>query len=298
MVEKGRFVIITGLSGAGKSEAMHAFEDLGYFCIDNLPANLIPKFAELYNQSRGRVSRVALVVDIRGREFFSSFLDALDELGKMGIEYEVLFLEASPEVLVRRFKETRRRHPLAGEGSILEGIRAERERLGEIRGRADHITDTSSLTAKQLREKIQAVYGDTSQKGRITISIISFGFKYGLPLDCDLVFDCRFLPNPYYEKSLSLLTGLDDLVKQYVMKSPVAVKFRQKLHDFVDFLLPHYVEEGKTHLVIGIGCTGGRHRSVVLAEELSRFLREGGYTVSVEHRDLANDAPARQEKSE
>ncbi|HHY47579.1 MAG TPA: RNase adapter RapZ [Firmicutes bacterium] len=285
-MEENGLIIITGLSGAGKSEAMHAFEDLGFFCIDNLPANLIPKFAELYSQSGGKVARAVLVVDIRSRGFFDSLLEALDALEEMGLDYEILFLEASDEVLVRRFKETRRRHPLASEGSILEGIKAERRRLDQVRGRASRIIDTSTLTARQLKEKIQNIYGGEHQKGRISIAIISFGFKYGLPMDADLVFDCRFLPNPHYVDALRPLTGQDERVREYVLKSPLTRRFQQKLHDFVTFLLPHYLEEGKAQLVIGIGCTGGRHRSVTLADELAAFLRGKGYNVSVEHRDI------------
>ncbi len=281
----GRFVIITGLSGAGKSEAVRAFEDMGFFCVDNLPPTLIPKFAELVAQSEGKTNKIALVVDIRSREFFDSLSAALDALEEMGVTYEILFLEASDEVLVRRFKETRRRHPLSAEGGVLEGIEEERHRLEEIRGRATRIIDTSAIPPKQLRERIMNVFARTPQRERIDVAVVAFGFKYGIPMDADLVFDVRFLPNPHYVESLRPLTGEAEPVREYVFQSPVTRRFLQKLFDFMAFLLPHYVKEGKTQLVVGIGCTGGRHRSIAIADRLAGFLRERGYNVTVEYRD-------------
>lgn len=285
VLSEGRFVIITGLSGAGKSEAVRAFEDMGFFCVDNLPPTLIPKFAELVAQSDGKINNIALVVDIRSREFFDRLSGALDALEEMGVTYEILFLEASDEVLVRRFKETRRRHPLSAEGGVLEGIEEERRRLEEIRGRATRIIDTTALPPRQLRERIMNAFARASQKERLDVVVVAFGFKYGIPMDADLVFDVRFLPNPHYVESLRPLTGDMEPVREYVFQSPVTRRFLQKLFDLMAFLLPHYVKEGKTQLVVGIGCTGGRHRSIAIADRLAGFLKERGYSVSVEYRD-------------
>lgn len=284
-MSEGRFVIITGLSGAGKSEAVRAFEDMGFFCVDNLPPTFIPKFAELVAQSDGKINNIALVVDIRSREFFDRLSSALDALEEMGVTYEILFLEASDEVLVRRFKETRRRHPLSAEGGVLEGIEEERRRLEEIRGRATRIIDTTALPPRQLRERIMNAFARASQKERLDVVVVAFGFKYGIPMDADLVFDVRFLPNPHYVESLRPLTGDMEPVREYVFQSPVTRRFLQKLFDLMAFLLPHYVKEGKTQLVVGIGCTGGRHRSIAIADRLAGFLKERGYSVSVEYRD-------------
>lgn len=280
-----RFVIITGLSGAGKTEAIRAFEDLGFFCVDNLPATLIPKFAELCAQSGGRINKIALVVDIRSGEFLDSLQSALAALEEMGINYEILFLEASTETLVRRFKETRRPHPLASLGGLIEGISAERKRLEDFRGRATKIIDTSNLSARRLRERIAESFGH-DEAMRLAIAVVSFGFKYGLPMDCDLVFDVRFLPNPHYVESLRNFTGEDEPVREYVLRWPVTEKFIRKLFDLIAFLIPNYINEGKTQLVIGIGCTGGKHRSVTIASELAKFLRSERHRVTLEHRDL------------
>lgn len=284
-----RFVIITGMSGAGKTEAIRAFEDLGYFCIDNLPATLIPKFAELCAQSEGKINKIALVIDVRSGEFFDSAVEALGNLEEMGTNYEILFLEASTEVLVRRYKETRRRHPLASLGGIVDGIKIERKRLDELRGKATKIIDTSALSSRELRARIVELFGQEGGAHRIPVVVVSFGFKYGVPMDADLVFDVRFLPNPHYVESLRPLTGDDEPVREYVLKWPVTHKFTQKLFDFMAFLVPLYVKEGKTQLIIAIGCTGGRHRSVTLATSLGEFLREKGYSASIEHRDVNRD---------
>jgi UPF0042 nucleotide-binding protein len=286
MMRENRFVLITGFSGAGKSGALHSFEDLGFFSMDNLPPALIPKFAELCIQSEGKINRVALVCDIRGGELFSGLFEALDRLEEMGFNYEILFLEATEDVLIRRFKETRRRHPLAERGSIFEAIREERSLLEDIRGKADMIVDTSDLAPAELKEKINRLYAPESWERSILITLISFGYKYGLPLDADLVFDVRFLPNPYYVDSLRPLNGNDDRVKKYLWKWAITHRFFQKLEDLVVFLLPCYVKEGKPLLAIAVGCTGGKHRSVALANELARILDEKKYKVRIEHRDI------------
>lgn len=281
-----RFVIITGLSGAGKSEAMKCFEDLGYFCVDNLPPVLIPKFAELCAQPGGRINRIALVVDIRGGSFFDDVSESLETLEETGFSYEILYLEAEDEVLVRRFKESRRRHPLSASGGVLEGIRLERERLEELRGKATQIVDTSALTARELRETIINHFSYLPEQERLLITVVSFGFKNGLPLDADLVFDVRFLPNPHYVESLRALNGNTEEVANYVLKWPVTTRFLSKLYDLMEFLIPYYVQEGKTSLLLGIGCTGGQHRSVTIANRLGDFLRTKGYRVVVDHRDI------------
>ncbi|NLS45133.1 MAG: RNase adapter RapZ [Firmicutes bacterium] len=290
-MHNGRFVIITGLSGAGKSEAVRAFEDLGFFCVDNIPPTLIPKFAELAAQSEGKIDKIALVVDIRSREFFDRLFSTLDELEIMGVEYEILFLEASDETLVRRFKETRRRHPLSAEGGIIEGISEERRKLEEVRRKASRTIDTSSITPKQLRERIKTGFVKLSSKKGIDVIVVSFGFKYGIPIDADLIFDVRFLPNPYYVESLRPLTGESEAVEEYVLRSRVANSFINKLYDFMVFLLPQYLKEGKAQLIVGIGCTGGRHRSVAIANRLADFLKNRGYNTTMEHRDM--DTPER-----
>ncbi|MDT3698883.1 MAG: RNase adapter RapZ [Thermincola sp.] len=281
-----RFVIVTGLSGAGKTQAIRGLEDLGFFCVDNLPPTLIPKFAELCAQSEGRVNKIALVVDIRGGGFFDSVYESLESLKSLGIKYEILFLEASDETLVRRFKESRRRHPLSDKGSTLEGILKERARLEELKGKAHKIIDTSNLTNKQLKEQITSIYGAASGEQRLNITLMSFGYKYGIPLDSDLVFDVRFLPNPYYIDELRPLTGNDLEVQRYVMDSPVCKTFMRKFSGLINFLIPHYIKEGKTNLTIAIGCTGGQHRSVTLANKLAEILDTKNYNVNKRHRDI------------
>jgi UPF0042 nucleotide-binding protein len=285
-MENIRFVIITGLSGAGKSQAIHSFEDLGYFCIDNLPPMLIPKFAELVSQSDGKINRIALVSDVRGGEFFPSLHEALQMLEGVGFDYEILFLEADDHVLIRRFKETRRRHPLASQGSIAEGIKEERLLLANIRSKADKVIDTTDLIPQQLKEEITSLYALHSQQENILITLVAFGFKYGIPLDADLVFDVRFLPNPHYVEQLRPLTGQDEDVKNYVWKWSITHKFFQKLVDLVEFLIPCYIKEGKPHLVVTIGCTGGKHRSVAMVNELEKILKGKNYRIIKEYRDI------------
>jgi len=289
-VYRGRFVIITGLSGAGKTVAKRALEDLGYFCVDNLPPALIPPFAHLCAQSGGRVSRVALVVDARGGEFFRDLAAALRSLDGMGVAHQVLFLEADDDTLLRRFKESRHRHPLADRVGVEEAIRTERRRLEDIRGLADFIIDTSRLSPAQCRQKVLGLFGAESETGRFTISVVSFGYKHGLPTDADLVFDVRFLPNPQYIEALRPHDGLRDEVAAYVLAAPLTRAFLRRLVGFLEFLVPHFAAEGKTQLVVAVGCTGGRHRSVAVAERLAAILRSRRHKVLVEHRDI--DKPA------
>jgi len=280
-------IVITGMSGAGKTVAVQALEDLGYFCVDNLPPVLIPKFVELMEQSSSAISHVALVLDLRGREFFDAVYQTLDQLTeKEHFKVQILFLDASDDVLVKRYKETRRRHPLAPHGSPLEGIRLERDLLKELKGRAQQIIDTSQLKPAQLREKIMQRF--SKNQHTLTINIMSFGFKYGIPIDADLVFDVRFLPNPHYLDEMRPKTGLDREVSDYVLKWNETKEFLHKLIELLSFLFPFYQQEGKSQLVIAIGCTGGKHRSVTLAEEIGRHFASQ-YPIEVTHRDLAKD---------
>jgi UPF0042 nucleotide-binding protein len=285
MKQEIRIVIITGLSGAGKSQAVRCLEDLGYYCVDNLPPSLLPKFIELCLQSDGKIPRIALVIDIRGGRFFDSLFESLDSLNQQGIYYEILFLEAADEILVRRFKESRRRHPLSPLGRVLEGIAQERQRLEELRGRANKIIDTSNLSVHELKEQITELFGSRSVGSQITLSVTSFGYKYGILMDADLVMDVRFLPNPYYVEGLRELTGTDERVKKFVLGHEVTRSFITQFIQLLKFLIPHYIAEGKTHLGIAIGCTGGQHRSVVMAIEIGEALGEMGYPVLVKHRD-------------
>lgn len=280
-----QMVIITGMSGAGKTVAVQSFEDLGFFCVDNLPPTLLPKFMELVKESGNKMNKIALVMDLRGREFFDTLVDAIDSMNELNwITPQILFLDASDQVLVSRYKETRRSHPLAKSGLPLEGIMLERGILDELKGRAQHIIDTSELTPRMLREKIISGFSKGKQQ-TFSVNVISFGFKYGLPIDADLVFDVRFLPNPYYIDSLRPKTGLDEEVSSYVMKQPETQKFLEKLIDLLSFMLPHYKREGKSQLVIAVGCTGGQHRSVTLAEYIGRHF-EKDYLVNRGHRDI------------
>jgi UPF0042 nucleotide-binding protein len=283
-----KFVIITGLSGAGKSEAMRCFEDMGYFCVDNLPPALVPKFAELCVQSADRVSRVVVVSDIRGGEFFNSLFEALNELENKEIPYQILYLEASQEALVRRYKETRRRHPLAPQGRIVDSLASERVLLEGVRGRAHHIIDTTSMNTRQLHAEINRVFGERDSE-LLSVAIVSFGFKNGIPLDADMVFDVRFLPNPHYVASLKPLTGNDPAVEEYVFCWPTTQRFIEKVTELLSYLLPQFVTEGKTHLIIGVGCTGGQHRSVAVANHLGQFVSSLGYRTRIDHRDINDD---------
>lgn len=277
-------VIITGMSGAGKTVAIQKLEDLGFFCVDNLPPVLIPKFAELLNESGGKFEKVAMVIDLRGREFFDSLFGALKKIEAMEkIHYQILFLDANDSVLVQRYKETRRHHPLAPQGLPVDGIRLERQLLQELKGRADLIIDTSNLKPTVLKEKISMIFNKISK--RLTINVQSFGFKYGIPIDADLVFDVRFLPNPHYIENLRPLTGKNPEVSEYVFKWDVTKEFIKKLTELVDYTLPYYQSEGKSQLVIGVGCTGGKHRSVAIAELLGNRYQDQ-YNVRITHRDI------------
>ena len=281
-----RILIITGMSGAGKTQVMRTLEDLNYFCVDNLPPALIPKFAELCMQTEGKVNRIAFVIDIRGGEFFEEMVGVLDEMKLNGMKYELLFLDASDEVLIRRYKETRRRHPLANEGSLSQGITKEREKVGNVRAKATHILDTTNTTTTDLRDKIIALYGSGDSFSKMNVIIQSFGFKHGIPLDCDMMFDVRFLPNPFYVPELKMLTGNDQEVITYIWNYQITREFTKKLEDMVLFLLPEYQKEGKSQFSIAIGCTGGNHRSVFIVNKLRDFLREHDYEAQVSHRDL------------
>lgn len=281
-----RILIITGMSGAGKTQVMRTLEDLNYFCVDNLPPALIPKFAELCMQTEGKVNRIAIVIDIRGGEFFEEMVGVLDEMKLNGTKYELLFLDASDEVLIRRYKETRRRHPLANEGSLSQGITKEREKVGNVRAKATHILDTTNTTTTDLRDKIIALYGSGDSLSKMNVIIQSFGFKHGIPLDCDMMFDVRFLPNPFYVPELKMLTGNDQEVMTYIWNYQITREFTKKLEDMVLFLLPEYEKEGKSQFTIAIGCTGGNHRSVFIANKLCDFLRGHDYETQVAHRDL------------
>ncbi|MCL6612497.1 MAG: RNase adapter RapZ [Peptococcaceae bacterium] len=285
-----RLVIVTGLSGAGKTQAVRSLEDLGFFCVDNLPPTLIPKFVDLCTESKKDIDKIALVVDVRGREFFNALSEVLNELDGMGVRYEILFLEASGETLIRRFKETRRSHPLGVDGDVLHWIEEERNRLQDIRGRAHKVIDTSNLSNSQLREEINNLFGDGANLWKIRVMVVSFGYKYGMPMDSDLVFDVRFMPNPHYDPGLGPMTGNDREVQDYVMNPPESQEFIRKLFDLIDFLLPQYIKEGKTSLTIAIGCTGGVHRSVALANKLSDYLNSRGYNVRIKHRDINRKA--------
>jgi UPF0042 nucleotide-binding protein len=279
------FTIITGLSGAGRSEATRCLEDLGYFVVDNLPPALLSTMAELAMHPGGP-ARVAIVVDARGGVFFGELSRALDELKQLHIAYRILFLDASDEVLVNRYEATRRRHPLAPADRVVEGIRKERLMMESLRGDADLIIDTSGLTPNDLHERLRTTFSDAPPEAGLQVSIVSFGYKFGAPRDADLVFDVRFLPNPYWIEELRPLPGTDERVRQNVTGQPLYSGFVEKVESLLDFLIPAYVDEGKSYLTVAIGCTGGRHRSVVVADELGRFLRERGLAASVEHRDL------------
>lgn len=281
-----QFVIVTGLSGAGKSQAINCLEDLGYFCIDNLPPALIKDFIQLRRQDKVKISKAAFVVDIRGGEFFDDLVESLSDLNKTGMDYKVLFLEASDQVLLRRYKETRRTHPLSEFGLIQEGIAAERERLSDIRKQADYIVDTSDMKAARLNEEIRRLFLSEEGAAAFTITIKSFGYKNGIPLDADMVLDMRFLPNPFYLSSLRKLTGNNRKVIDYVMGKPEAKDFVNKMHSLVVELIPLYTREGKPNLVLAFGCTGGQHRSVAMANVFTELFQKEGIRVLTIHRDL------------
>ncbi|HJU57659.1 MAG TPA: RNase adapter RapZ [Actinomycetota bacterium] len=279
------FTIITGLSGAGRSEAARCLEDLGYFVVDNLPPALLPKMAELASRPGGP-GRVAIVLDVRGGVFFGELSRALLELEELKIPYRILFLEASDDDLVNRYESTRRRHPLAPADRVVEGIRKERLMMERLRGEADLIIDTSGLTPHGLRDKIRDAFADAPPEESLQVSLISFGYKFGAPRDADLVIDCRILPNPHWVDELRPLPGTDERVGRYVKRQQSYREFLRRLRSLLGFMIPGFVAEGKSYLTIAVGCTGGRHRSVVVADDLAAFFREKGLPVTVDHRDL------------
>jgi UPF0042 nucleotide-binding protein len=280
-----QLVVVTGLSGSGKSTAIHVLEDLGFYCIDNLPVALIPRVVELWESSQEEVRRVALGVDARERHFLDQVPTVFAELRTRGVALEVLYLEASDDVLLRRFSETRRPHPAADGGSAVDGIRREREKLGALREASDRIIDTSGLTVHELRAALRDLI-ERTDTGVMTVALLSFGYKHGLPTDADLVLDCRFLPNPFFVEELRHQIGTDQAVADYVLGRDETREFLQRITALLDFTLPRYQREGKSYLTIALGCTGGRHRSIALVEELRRLLDARGYRVLVRHRDV------------
>ncbi len=281
-----RFVIVTGMSGAGKSSVLKMLEDSGYFCVDNLPIPLLMKFARLALKESATITKVALGIDIRSGEALAELGGVLEEVKKAGYSYEILFLEARTDVLVKRYKETRRLHPLSGNGRVDFGIELERKKLKFLKDQADYIIDTSRLLIRELKVEVDNIFVKDGTSHNFFITILSFGFKYGIPNDVDLVFDVRFLENPYYIPELKAKTGNDEEVRKFVLSLPQAGVFLEKLSDMLMFLIPNYIAEGKTQLVIGIGCTGGKHRSVTLTNELASRLKTTEFSVKAEHRDI------------
>ena len=283
-----QLIIVSGLSGAGKSKVATNLEDLGFYCVDNMPAEMIPQFAQLCLATKGRYEKVALVTDVRGSLSFDVLFQSLDALDKMGLRYSILFVEATTETLVKRFKETRRLHPLMRDGTpMMEALERERALLTPLRNRANVIHDTSRLSTGMLRGMLIDMVAGGMREHAMSVNVLSFGFKHGIPLEADLVFDVRFLPNPYYIPELRNKTGLEEAVRNFVFQYQATKDFVEKLEDLLNFTLPQYVEEGKTELVIAVGCTGGRHRSVAIAKELADFITKRGYTVVLNHRDMA-----------
>jgi UPF0042 nucleotide-binding protein len=279
-------IIVTGLSGAGKSQAMNCLEDLGYYCVDNMPPMLIDSFIKLTSEGSSQFEKAAFAIDVRIGDLFSDIEKSLDELAAKGIEYKILFLEASEGVLIRRFNETRRKHPLAEDKNTVHGIRKERELLRSLRERADYVIDTSNMKVARLWEEVKDLMTSGESEKTFVVNIFSFGYKNGAPLSADMIFDMRFIPNPYYVKSLKPLTGNNKKVRDFVMKQDVTQEFLDKLEPMLDFLIPFYMKEGKYNLNLAFGCTGGHHRSVATANEVAERLRQKGRRVTLEHRDL------------
>ena len=284
-----RFVVITGMSGAGKSQVIKQLEDLDFYCVDNMPPALLPKFFEIIHKSESRIKKAAMVIDIRGGTLFNELLPAIDFIKMSGYPIEVLFLEASDDTLITRFKETRRSHPLARTDTIRKGLSEERKILEKVKEHATFILDTTQLTTKKLKEKITNIFEDDDTTPQMVITVVSFGFKYGLPVDCDLVYDVRFIPNPFYMKELKAQSGRDEEVKNFVLSHPETNIFIDKTVDMLDFLIPYYKREGKSQLLIAVGCTGGRHRSVCISESLFDILKKKNYAVTMDHRDIEKD---------
>ncbi len=282
-----RFVVVTGMSGGGKSTALKMLEDAGFYCVDNLPISLIEKFAELVTMPGGEVNRVALGLDVRSDQSFEDATKVLDELKKKGYEFEILFMDSDEKSLIKRYKETRRIHPLAQDGRVEDGVKVERKVLEKVRRKADYVIDTTNLLTRELKEELDRIFVKNEEYNSLMVTVMSFGFKHGIPVDADLVFDVRFLPNPFYLDDLKHKTGNDKEVQDYVMSFPEAGEFMDKLTDMVNFLVPNYVKEGKYRLVVAIGCTGGKHRSVTLANELYKRMKDAGeYGMKLYHRDV------------
>lgn len=285
-----KFTIVTGMSGAGKSTALRVLEDIGYYCVDNLPPELVGEFVRLCTNTKKDIENIGLGIDARGQHIFehmlNEVLDEIEDLKKNQFEVNVLFLDASDATILRRYKETRRKHPLVSGGRIEDGIAKERSLLAEIRRNSDYILDTSTILSRELREEILSIYGQGKKFHNLYVTVMSFGFKYGVPMDSDLVFDARFLPNPYYHKALREKTGADQAVNDYVMQAPETNEFLDKLYDLIRFLLPNYMKEGKNQLVISIGCTGGQHRSVTIANRIYEWLKQEQVSVNIFHRDM------------
>ena len=279
-------LIVTGMSGAGKSTVLKFLEDIGYYCIDNMPPALIPKFAELVFRQGSDVDKVALGVDIRSRKLFEDFFPLLDTIQDVLPNYSILFLEASDDVLLKRYKETRRNHPLSPAGRIIEGIAREREMMAKIKAAAHHIIDTGHFLPRELKENINMLFLENRDFSSLSVTLLSFGFKHGMPNDSDLMLDVRFLVNPFYDPAMKNLTGNDAVVRDFVLDNPVTKEFLTKTVDMLEFLLPHYIEEGKNQLVVSIGCTGGKHRSVAVANYLAAYLRQSGYFANAKHKDI------------
>lgn len=284
-----RFVIVTGMSGAGKSTTLNTLEDIGYFCVDNLPIQLIMRFAQIAYGNDNDINNVAIGVDIRSGVYLEQLSECLRELKESQYHYEVLFLDSNDDVLIKRYKETRRNHPLARNGRVEDGIKIERSRIAFLRKEADYIIDTTSLLTRELKAELDKIFVKNAEYNNFIVSVVSFGFKYGIPRDADLVFDVRFLPNPYYDLNLRHLTGNDEAIQDFVMQFDEAKEFMNKIVDLLEFLIPNYIKEGKNGLVIGIGCTGGKHRSVTLANGIYKELQTLPYSAKIEHRDIEKD---------
>lgn len=284
-----RIVIVTGLSGAGKSQAIKTLEDMDFFCVDNLPPMIVPKFVEICKMSEDKIENIAIVMDIRAGKLFENSTSALAQLEEAGYKYEILFLDASNDTLIKRYKTTRRRHPLAPNDRLEVGIEREREKLDAIKKRASYVIDTSNLTPKKLSESLLSIFEYGKIFEELFIGVTSFGFKNGVPNDVDLVFDARFLPNPYHIEAIREFTGKDDRIKEYVMSFPETSTLIEKIMDYLEFVIPQYIKEGRIQLIVGIGCTGGKHRSVVLTEEITRRLMENGHRVQMSHRDIGKE---------
>lgn len=284
-----RFVIVTGMSGAGKSTTLKKLEDIGYFCVDNLPVQLITRFAQIAYGNDSDINNVAIGVDIRSGVYLKQLLDCLSQLKDEKINYEILFLDSNDDILIKRYKETRRNHPLSRDGRVENGIKKERNEIEFLRKEADYIIDTTSLLTRELKAELDKIFIENKEYNNFVVNVVSFGFKYGIPRDVDLVFDVRFLPNPYYDLKLRFLTGNDKEIHDFVMKYDEAKEFMNKIVDLLAFLIPNYIKEGKNGLVIGIGCTGGKHRSVTLANVIYNELKKLPYSVKIDHRDLEKD---------